>query len=169
MEGRLDVDAEGQREMARRQLLEGLVGTGGGVVDEDVDRSELGAALLDEGDPRLRLRDVALDRDRSPAGRDDPFDRLAQGARLLALRLVEAARDAGDARPGRGQSLGDSGADAPARPGHERNPARALLDRVPRLRGHRALLLLLFRSWLRSLRGSAARSASRLTLLARLG
>jgi hypothetical protein len=76
-----------------------------GVVDQDVDRPELGRRSLDEAVDVFCAANVGCYRDRGPARRHDPI------ASLLGSALVAMVAN-GDARAEVGQRLCGSGADA---------------------------------------------------------
>ena len=121
---------ERARDVALAELRERTVRAERRVVDEDVDRAERGARGGHEALARLRIEDVALDRDGAPAVGLDRGDRLAQRSRDTVGRAVETARHRGDRRALGGEPPRDRGADSAARAGHERDSSFTFSDMV---------------------------------------
>ncbi|MFO0690933.1 MAG: hypothetical protein U0900_19710 [Myxococcota bacterium] len=129
VEGRLEVEVEGRLEVVVLRVLRRDVSPAARVVDEHVDPPEGGERLLDDPIGRVARRQIAVDRDRAPAG---GLDR-----RLRPVELRARARDAGDLRADLREGPRDLRTDPAPRAGHDRDlpvESECVEDQAPPLR-----------------------------------
>ena len=109
--------------MARFEVIDRSWHLGGGVVDDDVQTTQLSHGLLDGSSDRVEVAHVKAYRYRAAASVIDLLrDRVDRAGESLVLLLLGPGRDRnGGAGPG--QILRDIGTDPAARAGHERDAA----------------------------------------------